>query len=230
MKFGVIVYPGSNCDDDMLYLLGTDLGQPVERLWHKDPDLKGCDMVVLPGGFAYGDYLRAGAIARFSPVMESVIAHANAGGYVFGICNGFQVLTESHLLPGALLKNDHRKYTCKNVFLKPETCDSLLTRGMDTSKPYQIPIAHGEGRFFADESTLKRLNDRDQILFRYCDENGQVDQGSNPNGSLENIAGICNERRNVFGMMPHPERSASTDLGCTDGLAVFHSILEKELV
>lgn len=230
MKFGVIVYPGSNCDDDMLYLLGTDLGQPVERLWHKDPDLKGCDMVVLPGGFAYGDYLRAGAIARFSPVMESVIAHANAGGYVFGICNGFQVLTESHLLPGALLKNDHRKYTCKNVFLKPETTDSLLTRGMDTSKPYQIPIAHGEGRFFADEGTLKKLNDNDQILFRYCDENGNIDQGSNPNGSLENIAGICNERRNVFGMMPHPERSASPDLGCTDGLAVFHSILEKELV
>ncbi len=230
MKFGVIVYPGSNCDDDMLYLLGTDLGQPVERLWHKDPDLKGCDMVVLPGGFAYGDYLRAGAIARFSPVMESVIAHANAGGYVFGICNGFQVLTESHLLPGALLKNDHRKYTCKNVFLKPETTDSLLTRGMDTSKPYQIPIAHGEGRFFADEDTLKKLNDNDQILFRYCDENGNIDQGSNPNGSLENIAGICNERRNVFGMMPHPERSASLDLGCTDGLAVFHSILEKELV
>ena len=225
MKFGVIVYPGSNCDDDMLYLIGEDLGQEVERLWHKDKDLKGCDFLILPGGFAYGDYLRAGAIARFSPIMESVIQHANDGGFVYGICNGFQILTESHLLPGVLLNNDHRKYTCKNVHLVPQTNNSHLTRNMDLQKAYQIPVAHGEGRFYADEATIKSLNENDQVLFRYCDKNGKVSDGSNPNGSIENIAGICNKGRNVFGMMPHPERSASVDLGCTDGLAVFESIL-----
>ncbi len=230
MKFGVIVYPGSNCDDDMLYLLGKELGQDVERLWHKDKDLKQCDFLILPGGFAYGDYLRAGAVARFSPIMESVIDHAKAGGFVYGICNGFQILCESHLLPGVLLKNSTRKYICKNVFLRAETKDSLLTRAMETLKPYQIPIAHGEGRFFVDETSLRTLNENDQILFRYCDKNGDINVGSNPNGSLESIAGICNEMRNVFGMMPHPERSSSTDLGCTDGLVIFESILEKVLV
>ena len=230
MKFGVIVYPGSNCDEDMLYLLGEELGQNVEKLWHKDKDLKACDFLILPGGFAYGDYLRAGAVARFSPIMESVIDHAKAGGYVYGICNGFQILCETHLLPGVLLKNDHRKYICKNVFLRAETSNSLLTRSMETARAYQIPIAHGEGRFFVDEQSLKELNENDQVLFRYCNENAEVNPGSNPNGSLQNIAGICNENRNVFGMMPHPERSSSTDLGCTDGLAVFESILEKALV
>ena len=214
----------------MMHLIGNDLGQEVVKLWHKDSSLDGCDFVILPGGFAYGDYLRAGAIARFSPIMDAVIDHANSGGYVFGICNGFQVLTESHLLPGVLLKNDHRKYACKNVYLRTQTQNSLLTRAMDLEKAYQIPIAHGEGRFFADPDTLKEINENDQVLFRYCDENGIINDSVNPNGSLENIAGICNRERNVFGMMPHPERSAHKDLGSEDGLALFSSILEKELV
>ncbi len=213
----------------MMHLIGNDLGQEVVKLWHKDSSLDGCDFLILPGGFAYGDYLRAGAIARFSPIMDAVIDHANSGGYVFGICNGFQILTESHLLPGVLLKNDHRKYACKNVYLKTQTQNSLLTRAMDLEKANQIPIAHGEGRFFADPETLREINENDQVLFRYCDEYGVINDSVNPNGSLENIAGICNKERNVFGMMPHPERSAHKDLGCDDGLALFSSILEKEL-
>ena len=225
MKFGVIVFPGSNCDEDLIYVLKNVLDQDVVKLWHKDHDLKGCDFVFLPGGFSYGDYLRSGAIARFSPIMESVMNHAEKGGFVMGICNGFQILTESHLLPGALIRNTAQKFNCKNVFLKPEHNNSPLTAKLDLKKAYQIPIAHGEGRYFADEKTLKDLKANDQILFRYCDENGSVSDTANPNGSLENIAGICNKNKNVFGMMPHPERASDPDLGNTDGKALFDSIL-----
>ncbi|MBX9852861.1 MAG: phosphoribosylformylglycinamidine synthase subunit PurQ [Cytophagaceae bacterium] len=225
MKFGVIVFPGSNCDEDLIYVLKNVLDQDVVKLWHKDHDLKGCDFVFLPGGFSYGDYLRSGAIARFSPIMESVMNHAEKGGFVMGICNGFQILTESHLLPGALIRNTAQKFNCKNVYLKPEHNNSPLTSKLDLKKAYKIPIAHGEGRYFADAKTLKELKSNDQILFRYCDENGSVSDSANPNGSLENIAGICNKNKNVFGMMPHPERASDPDLGNTDGKALFDSIL-----
>lgn len=225
MKFGVVVFPGSNCDEDMVYVLQTIMGQKTERLWHKDKDLKGCDFIVLPGGFSYGDYLRSGAIARFSPIMEKVINHAEKGGYLFGVCNGFQILTEAHLVPGALLHNTERKFICKNVFIKPETTDTLITSSLDVNKAYKIPIAHGEGNYFTDAESLKKMKKNGQILFRYCDENGNVNETSNPNGSLENIAGVCNERKNVFGMMPHPERASDVELGNTDGKALFQSIV-----
>lgn len=225
MKFGVVVFPGSNCDEDLVYVVKKIMGQQVEKLWHKDTDLKGCDFIFLPGGFSYGDYLRSGAIARFSPIMENIIKHAENGGYLMGICNGFQILTESHLLPGALLRNNQMKFVCKNVFIKPEHNNSLVTSQLDLTKGYKIPIAHGEGRYFADATTLKSLEDNDQILFRYCDEKGKVSDESNPNGSLLNIAGICNKNKNIFGMMPHPERSADSILGNTDGKALFESIL-----
>ncbi len=225
MKFGVITFPGSNCDQDMIYVLESIMGQQVERLWHKDHDIKGCDAIVLPGGFSYGDYLRSGAIARFSPVMQEVIEHANKGGYVFGVCNGFQILCESGLLPGALLHNNNQKFICKNVFLKPESTTAKLTESLDQNRAYQIPIAHGEGRFHADEATLKALNDNDQVLFRYCDADGNVTPEVNPNGSLENIAGVTNAGKNVFGMMPHPERAADAELSNEDGKALFESWL-----
>lgn len=225
MKFGVVVFPGSNCDEDLVYVVKNIMGQQVEKLWHKDTDLKGCDFIFLPGGFSYGDYLRSGAIARFSPIMDNVIKHAERGGYLMGICNGFQILTESHLLPGALLRNQQMKFSCKNVFIKPEHNESLLTSKLDLTKGYKIPIAHGEGRYFADEATIKSLEDNGQILFRYSDENGKITDEANPNGSLLNIAGICNKNKNVFGMMPHPERAADTVLGNTDGKALFESIL-----
>lgn len=225
MKFGVVVFPGSNCDEDLVYVVKKIMGQQVEKLWHKDTDLKGCDFIFLPGGFSYGDYLRSGAIARFSPIMENIIKHAENGGYLMGICNGFQILTESHLLPGALLRNNQMKFVCKNVFIKPEHNNSLVTSQLDLTKGYKIPIAHGEGLYFADATTLKSLEDNDQILFRYCDEKGKVSDESNPNGSLLNIAGICNKNKNIFGMMPHPERSADSILGNTDGKALFESIL-----
>jgi len=227
MKFGVVVFPGSNCDEDLVYVVKNVMGQQVEKLWHKETDLKGCDFVFLPGGFSYGDYLRSGAIARFSPIMDSVIKHAEKGGYVMGICNGFQILTESHLLPGALLRNNQMKFSCKNVYIKPEHNDTLVTSKLDTNKGYKIPIAHGEGRYFADETTLKELHDNGQILFRYANEEGKVVDDANPNGSLYNIAGITNQTKNVFGMMPHPERAADTVLGNTDGRALFESILSK---
>ncbi len=230
MKFGVITFPGSNCDADMVHVLGTLFEQEVEKIWHKDTDLKGCDFLVLPGGFSYGDYLRSGAIARFSPIMGPVIEHAKAGGPVLGICNGFQILCEAGLLPGTLLHNLEQKFICRNVFLKTETKNSLLTRKLNPSIPLQIPIAHAEGRFFAENKTIDQLNDNDQVLFRYCDAQGNVDDDVNPNGSLDNIAGICNEERNVFGMMPHPERAADEVLGNTDGAALFASILGEEVV
>lgn len=226
MKFGVVTFPGSNCDQDMIYVLEDLLGQKVERLWHKDTDLKGVDFVVLPGGFSYGDYLRSGAIAKLSPIMGEVIKHANNGGYVLGVCNGFQILTESGLLEGALLHNDTQKFICKNVFLKTTSDQSPMTKGLDQTKAYKIPIAHGEGRFYASEEVINKLEANKQILFQYCAEDGTVSDEVNPNGSVKNIAGICNEGRNVFGMMPHPERAADETLSNIDGRAMFESILE----
>lgn len=227
MKFGVVTFPGSNCDEDMIYVLESLLNQKVERLWHKDTDLKGVDMVVLPGGFSYGDYLRSGAIARFSPIMEKVIEHCNNGGYAMGVCNGFQILCESGLLPGTLLHNNNQKFICKNVYIKPQTESTAITAKLNQDKAYKIPIAHGEGRYFASAETIKELNDNNQILFRYSDENGNISDESNPNGALENIAGVTNKTRNVFGMMPHPERAADDELGNIDGRAFFESIIAQ---
>jgi phosphoribosylformylglycinamidine synthase I len=221
MKFGVIVFPGSNCDRDIYDALVYDLKQECVMLWHKDNDLSQFsidDCIVLPGGFSYGDYLRTGAIARFSPVMQSVIDFANKGGKVLGVCNGFQILCESHLLPGALLRNNNQQYICKNIFVK-DIENSI----------YKIPIAHGEGRYYADEQTLNRLEQNGQVILRYCDEQGNTTQEANPNGSLRNIAGICNEGRNVFGMMPHPERACSPLLGNTDGRKVFETLFSLVL-
>ena len=225
MKFGVVVFPGSNCDEDMVYVLKNIMKQETVKLWHKNTDLEGCTHIILPGGFSYGDYLRSGAIARFSPIMTSVIDHANNGGFLFGVCNGFQILCESGLLPGALLHNNSRKFICKNVFIKAQTTDSQITAHVPLAKALKIPIAHGEGKYFANEETIKKLNDNNQVLFRYCDENGQINDSSNPNGAIENIAGICNENRNVFGMMPHPERAADKELSNEDGKLLFESIL-----
>lgn len=226
MKFGVVIFPGSNCDRDTLHVFGEVLGQEVVPLFHKSTDLQGCDMIILPGGFSYGDYLRSGAIARFSPIMTEVIAHAERGGYVMGICNGFQILTEAGLLPGTLLHNTSRKFICKNVYLKPQTQNSLLTQGLSTAEVLEVPIAHGEGNYYIDAAGLKALNENDQVLFRYCDAEGEINAASNPNGSLENIAGITNAQRNVFGMMPHPERAAADVLSNTDGLRILESLLQ----
>ena len=231
MKFGVVVFPGSNCDDDMMHVLETVMGQPTVKIWHKEHALPAdIDCVILPGGFSYGDYLRCGAIARFSPIMQAVVEFANKGGFVFGICNGFQILCEAHLLPGALLLNVNQKFICKNVFLKTITTDSALTADLDTSKALKIPIAHAEGRYYADEATIANLVENDQILFKYCDEKGAITEGSNPNGTTLNIAGICNAQRNVFGMMPHPERASETILGNTDGQLMFESLIRNALV
>lgn len=227
MKFGVVVFPGSNCDEDIIYTLQHTLGQEVVKLWHKDTDLQGAECIVLPGGFSYGDYLRSGAIARFSPIMEKVVAHANHGGYVIGICNGFQILTEAGLLPGALLRNIEQKFICRNVYLKTQSTSNLLTKGLDPDRTYKIPIAHAEGRYYADQETLKALHENDQILFKYSSETGIIDEASNPNGSLENIAGITNAQKNVFGMMPHPERAAEEDLGNTDGRIILEGLLAQ---
>ena len=220
MKFGVVVFPGSNCDRDMNDALTYDLNQEVIMLWHKDKDLGMFsieDCIVLPGGFSYGDYLRCGAIARFSPMMQSVIEFANAGGKVLGICNGFQILCESHLLPGVLLRNANQQFIGKNIFIR---------NGND--RVYKLPIAHGEGRYYADEKTLDKLESNDQVLFRYCDEDGNITLESNPNGASRNIAGICNAKRNVFAMMPHPERACSFALGNTDGRELLRNLLMTE--
>ena len=217
MKFGVVVFPGSNCDRDMYDALKDDLGQEVIMLWHKDKDLSmfdTSDCIILPGGFSYGDYLRCGAIARFSPMMQSVIEFAGRGGKVFGVCNGFQILCESHLLPGAVLRNNNQQYICKNVYITN-----------DSGKVFKIPIAHGEGRYYADEKTLDKLETNGQVIFRYCDENGIITSDANPNGAIRNIAGICNETRNVFGMMPHPERACSHSLGNVDGREILQALL-----
>ena len=224
MKFGVVIFPGSNCDQDMIYTLGTLMEQEVISLWHKETDLQGCDFIVLPGGFSYGDYLRSGAIARFSPIMDEVIKFANKGGYVFGICNGFQILCEAGLVPGALLLNTERKFICKNVFIKAQNYDSLITSHIPKNKVLKIPIAHAEGRFYADPETLKNMNNNGQIIFRYCDETGHISEPANPNGATENIAGVCNAEKNVFGMMPHPERAVDPALGNTDGRWLLESL------
>ena len=226
MKFGVVTFPGSNCDQDMIDVLSEQLGQSVVNLWHKESSIQNVDFVILPGGFSYGDYLRSGAIARFSPIMNEVVNHAKRGGYVMGICNGFQILTETGLVDGALLHNSNQRFICKNVFLKPTSTSAAITKNL-TDNSYKIPIAHGEGRFYADETTIKKLEDNDQILFRYCNENGEVTGDSNPNGSVNNIAGITNDTKNVFGMMPHPERAANSILSNEDGIAIFQSLLQN---
>ena len=226
MKFGVVTFPGSNCDEDMVYVLQDMLGQKVERLWHKDTDLKGVDFVVLPGGFSYGDYLRSGAIAKLSPIMGEVIKHANQGGYVLGVCNGFQILTESGLLEGALLHNNNQKFICKNVFLKPTSKSAAITKGLSEERTYKIPIAHGEGRFYASDDTIKSIVDNDQIIFKYSAEDGLISDEVNPNGAVLNIAGITNKTKNVFGMMPHPERAADRNLANEDGKLIFESLLK----
>lgn len=216
MKFGVVVFPGSNCDRDMVEALENNLGQEVIRLWHKDSDLNMFskeDCIVLPGGFSYGDYLRCGAIARFSPMMKSVIKFAEKGGKVFGVCNGFQILCESGLLPGVLLRNANQKFICKNTFIRDTSAGDTL--------PLKIPVAHGEGRYYADEKLIEALELHHQVIYRYCDEKGEITALSNPNGTLNNIAGICNKERNVFAMMPHPERACSQLLGNEDGMKVF---------
>jgi len=225
MKFGVVIFPGSNCDQDMIYVLRDILKQDVVELWHKDHSLQKADFIVLPGGFSYGDYLRSGAIARFSPIMNEVMEFAAKGGYLFGVCNGFQILCEAGLVPGALLRNTELKFSCKNIFIKAENTDTLLTSAIPKNKALRIPIAHGEGRYHTDAATMQKMTDNGQILFRYCDEHGAVTPESNPNGSLENIAGVCNAQKNVFGMMPHPERAADSLLSNTDGLSVFKSLL-----
>jgi phosphoribosylformylglycinamidine synthase subunit PurQ / glutaminase len=218
MKFGVVVFPGSNCDRDMQDALQHDLNQEVLMLWHKERDLSRFskeDCIVLPGGFSFGDYLRCGAIARFSPMMQSVIEFAQKGGKVLGVCNGFQILCESHLLPGVLLRNANQQFVCKNVFIK----------GVGSDRPLKIPVAHGEGRYFADNQVLDQLEASGQVIYRYCDETGAITPEANPNGALRNIAGICNRQRNVFGMMPHPERASSEALGNTDGRTVIRSLV-----
>jgi phosphoribosylformylglycinamidine synthase subunit PurQ / glutaminase len=228
MKFGVVVFPGSNCDDDMVHVLGTVMKQDVVKIWHKDAALpEGIECVVLPGGFSYGDYLRSGAIARFSPVMQAVIEFANKGGLVWGICNGFQILCESGLLPGVLLRNEGQQFICKNVHLRVDSVDSPITNLFIKGEVLKIPIAHADGRFHADKTTLDALEANNQILFRYCNEMGLIGGTSNPNGAARDIAGICNAGRNVFGLMPHPERCAEEVLGNIDGHKMFIGLLES---
>ena len=220
MKFGIVVFPGSNCDRDMLDALQHELNQEVIMLWHKDKDLSAFsknDCIVLPGGFSYGDYMRCGAIARFSPMMQSVIDFANKGGKVLGVCNGFQILCESHLLPGVLLRNSNQQYICKNIYVK----------GVGSDRALKIPIAHGEGRYYADEKTLDLLEKNGEVIYRYCDEQGNIVEHANPNGASRNIAGISNTNGNVFGMMPHPERACCEALGNTDGRKILQALLMK---
>jgi phosphoribosylformylglycinamidine synthase len=210
----------------MIYTFHSILDQDVVELWHKDHDLKNVDGILLPGGFSYGDYLRCGALAKFSPIMHEVIEFADKGGFVMGVCNGFQILCESGLLPGVLLPNSNQQFICKNVYLLPCSKTAHVTRFHDKSAPLKIPIAHADGRYHADAGTLAQLQQNDQVLFRYCDETGKVSEHTNPNGSVSNIAGVCNARKNVYGMMPHPERASDAELGNTDGLQIFQSILK----
>jgi phosphoribosylformylglycinamidine synthase len=223
IRIGVVVFPGSNCDQDMVDALSAYPQAEVFKLWHKDHDLQQADLIVLPGGFSYGDYLRSGAIARFSPIMKEVIDFAAKGGYVLGVCNGFQILCEAKLLPGALLHNNSHQFICKNVYIRPDNQESAINASLDTNQPLCIPIAHGEGRFYADEATMAEINANKQVIFRYCAADGGP---ANPNGSLDNIAGICNSTKNVFGMMPHPERAADNILGNVDGRKIFDGFLQ----
>ncbi len=226
-KFGVVVFPGSNCDHDAYYALKKIMKAEVNFLWHKEHDLQNSDVIILPGGFAYGDYLRCGAIARFSPIMNSVIDFANKGGIVIGICNGFQVLLEAGLLPGVMIKNKSLQFVCKDVYLSVENKNTIFTNKIGNGKPVKIPVAHGEGNYFADTDTLKSLIDNNQIVFKYASADGSLSEESNPNGSTENIAGIINKNGNVLGMMPHPERACDPVLGKTDGRMFFESILSN---
>ncbi|MBV9572454.1 MAG: phosphoribosylformylglycinamidine synthase subunit PurQ [Acidobacteriales bacterium] len=224
MKFGVIVFPGSNCDHDAFWTVEQVAKQPVCFLWHESHDLENCDVIIVPGGFAYGDYLRTGAIAKFSPVMDSVSSFAAAGGLVLGICNGFQILCEAGLLPGALIRNTGLKYICKPVSVRVENADTPFTSSCEERQVLTIPIGHMEGNYFCDDATLARLQRDKQIVFRYCTADGETTPDANPNGSVDNIAGICNPGGNVLGMMPHPERASEPELGGTDGFQIFQSL------
>jgi phosphoribosylformylglycinamidine synthase len=225
MKFGVIIFPGSNCDHDAFWTIQNIAKQPVTFLWHESPDLENCDAIIVPGGFAYGDYLRTGAIARFSPVMDSVRRFADGGGLVLGICNGFQILCESGLLPGALMRNVGLKYICKPVEVRVENVETPFTNACEKGEVLTIPIGHMEGNYFCDSATLDELHRENRVVFRYASHSGEITDSANPNGSLDNIAGICNRGGNVIGMMPHPERSAEPELGGTDGLKIFQSMI-----
>jgi phosphoribosylformylglycinamidine synthase len=224
MKFGVVVFPGSNCDHDTYHVISKVIGQPVDFIWHKQESVEGFDAIILPGGFSYGDYLRSGAIARFSPVMQAVKSFANEGGLVLGICNGFQILCEAGLLPGVLLKNRDQKFICEHVNVRVEHTETPFSSAYQTGQVLRLPIAHGDGNYFCDDATLQQLESNQQIIFRYCDAAGEITDAANPNGSLHNIAGVCNANRNVLGLMPHPERAAEDVLNSHDGLAMFHSL------
>jgi phosphoribosylformylglycinamidine synthase subunit PurQ / glutaminase len=226
MKFGVVVFPGSNCDHDAFHAIGHVLQRPVEFIWHQSENLPGCDAIILPGGFSYGDYLRTGAIARFSPVMKAVEKFANSGGLVLGICNGFQILLEAGLLPGAMMRNSGLRFICRHVYMRVENTDSPFTNAASKGQILKIPIAHSDGNYSCDEATRAELEENRQILFRYTSPDGQDDNAGNPNGSLANIAGICNRERNVAGLMPHPERAVESALDSEDGLVVFRSMME----
>jgi phosphoribosylformylglycinamidine synthase subunit PurQ / glutaminase len=227
MKFGVVVFPGSNCDHDAYHALGHVLRQPVEFLWHQSENISGVDAIILPGGFSYGDYLRTGAIARFSPVMRAVEKFARDGGLVLGICNGFQILCEAGLLPGVLQRNAGLRFVCRQVNIRVETIDTPFTAAARPGQVLQIPIAHGDGNYFCDEATLAELERNQQIVFRYTTPDGREEAVANPNGSLANIAGVCNRGRNVVGLMPHPERAVESALGSEDGLVIFRSLIES---
>lgn len=229
MKFAVVMFPGSNCDHDCVWALEKHFGAQVQQVWHKESSVGDADCIVLPGGFSYGDYLRTGAVARFSPVMKGVAAAAAKGRLVIGICNGFQILLEAGLLPGAMLRNTSLKFVCKYVNLRVENASTPFTGACKKGEVLRIPIAHGEGNYFADPATVKKLNENGQVVFRYCDREGKITAAANPNGSVENIAGICNEAGNVLGMMPHPERACDPLLGSADGRKIFKSILLKRM-
>jgi phosphoribosylformylglycinamidine synthase subunit PurQ / glutaminase len=226
MKFGVVVFPGSNCDHDAFYALGHILHKPVEFIWHQSQDLANCDAIILPGGFAYGDYLRTGAIARFSPVMKSITKFANSGGMVLGVCNGFQILLEAGLLPGAMMRNSGLRFICRPVYVRVEQTDTPFTNAAERGQVLKMPIAHSDGNYTADEAALDQLERERRVLFRYTNAEGTDDGAGNPNGSMRNIAGICNRERNVAGLMPHPERAVEGALGSADGLVIFRSMVE----
>ncbi|MBI3811485.1 MAG: phosphoribosylformylglycinamidine synthase subunit PurQ [Nitrospirae bacterium] len=227
MRFGIIVFPGSNCDHDCYHVLKNLLGQPADFIWHKETHLHRFDALIIPGGFSYGDYLRTGAIAKYSPVMKNVGDFARAGGPVLGICNGFQILLEAGLLPGAMLRNRSLKFICKNVFVRVETAETSFTAAIEPGRVLKLPIAHAQGNYYADPETLNELKDNNQVIFRYCDKSGNINDIENPNGSKDSIAGICNRSRNVLGMMPHPERCAEGLDGNSDGRLLFQSALDR---